>query len=80
MTIYTGNTVMINGEEVEINLAETVDLLHWVVEAKSWDVLEMEAVMRELCDRLEVNFDAYETYDDLLDALVDKFAKKDYWD
>lgn len=77
MIIYTGDTVMINDEEVEINLAETVDLLHWAAEAESWDVLEMESVMHELCDRLGVNFDSYETYDDLFGALVNEFERKD---
>lgn len=70
MTIYEGDTITLNGEEIKINEAETADLLRWADEAESWDVLEMEAVMRELCDRLGVKFNAYDTYDSLYDALA----------
>ena len=70
MIIYEGNTVTINGEEIAINLAETKDLLKYLDDAPSWDMPEVEPVAKELCDRLDVNFDAYESYDDLYDALA----------
>ena len=70
MTIYEGTTITINGEEIDINLAESKDLLQYLDDAPSWDMPEVEPVAKELCDRMGVNFDAYESYDDLYDALA----------
>jgi len=70
MTIYEGDTIILNGEEIKINQAETADLFKYLDDLPSWDEPETESVARELCERLEVNFDAYATYDELYDALL----------
>lgn len=70
MIIYEGDTIILNGEEIKINQAETADLLKYLDDLPSWDEPETETVARELCDRLDVNYDAYSTYDDLYDALA----------
>lgn len=76
MTIYEGDTITINGEEIKINLAETKDLLQYLDDLPSWAEPEVEPVAKELCNRLGVNFDAYESYDDLYDALASINAGK----
>lgn len=70
MIIYEGDTIILNGEEIKINQAETADLLKYLDDLPSWDEPETETVARELCDRLDVNYDAYSTYDELYDALA----------
>lgn len=70
MTKYDSNLITINGVETAINLAETKDLLDYLDGIPSWDCPEAEPVAQELCDRFNVNFDAYDGYDQLFDALV----------
>ena len=72
MTIYESDTIIINGDEIAITNAETSDLINYLDQLPHWDFAETEPVARELCDRLDVDFDAYDCYDDLFDALVAK--------
>ena len=72
MTIYNSDMVTINGEEIAITQAETADLISYLNSLPDWAEPEVEPVAQELCCRLDVDFDDFDDYDTLYDALVNK--------